>query len=164
MNSATNNDGDLDPIALAFNKYFEALKELKRLGVLPNSKDFTSQLGEWLVATLFDGDKATNGIQKDWDVKIKEKLVQVKTHAKASTTPARWSRVEYGPQANIDELVIIVFSDGYRLKEYYTIPWTNALPLIRRNESGHVIMWNDLGRYKIDLNDLPKQSIISVFK
>ena len=159
----TNDNNETDSLKIAFNNYFEALKSLKRLGVVPNSKDFTSQLGEWLVTTLFDGEKAISGIQKDWDINVNGKLFQVKTHAKATTTSARWTSIKYRPNAIIDELVIIVFSAEYKLKEYYSVPWPDALGHIRQNESGHVIYWDHLIKYKKAIGSLPKQHIISVF-
>ena len=57
-----------DKINNALANYFVALQELRSLGVLPNSKDFTSQLGEWIVEEMFQGKRAENGIQKYWDV------------------------------------------------------------------------------------------------
>lgn len=68
-------------IKLAFQNYFKALNELKSLCVTKNKKDFTSQLGEWLVETLYDGKRSENGIEKYWDIECYLGKVQVKTHA-----------------------------------------------------------------------------------
>ncbi len=69
-------------LKVAFEDYFKALKELNALGVTKNKKDFTSQLGEWLVETLYDGKRSENGIEKYWDIECYLGKVQVKTHAK----------------------------------------------------------------------------------
>jgi hypothetical protein len=45
---------------LALKNYFEALSTLKRLGIVPNKKDFTSQIGEWLVNEIYNGALALN--------------------------------------------------------------------------------------------------------
>jgi hypothetical protein len=65
---------------------FAMLNKLRDEGVLLNKKDFTCQIGEWLAETIFDGKRATNGIQKGWDVEIKGKFIQVKAHAKKQET------------------------------------------------------------------------------
>jgi len=85
---------DLENIKIALDNYFRALSVLKGYGLIPNQKDFTGQLGEWFVSEVYGGTRSTNGIEKDWDVKIGDKLVQVKTHAKAETTTARFSFIK----------------------------------------------------------------------
>ena len=55
--------------------FYNLMADLKDLDVLINKKDFTCQIGEWLVASLYDGERSTNGIQKDWDIKVGEKNV-----------------------------------------------------------------------------------------
>ena len=121
------------------NKYFNSLFELRKLGVAPNNKDFTSQLGEWLVAEIYNGVKAESGIQKDWDIRVGEDLIQVKTHAKSENTNARWSAIKYDIEANISFVVIIVFSSEYKLKEFYKIPWVKCIDLIKRNKDRIVL-------------------------
>jgi hypothetical protein len=152
-----------DEVIEALNKYFNALFRLKELNVAPNSKDFTSQLGEWLIAEIYDGKKAESGIQKDWDIKIGNELVQVKTHAKAETTTARWSALKYNIDANVDLVIIVVFSHEFKLKEFYQVPWVKCIELIKRNKDRDVIMWNDLKDYKVELTSLPKQELVTYF-
>ena len=63
--------------------FLEAYGHLKRLGVVNNKKDFTCQLGEFLVAELFDGKLAESSTQKDWDVQFSNgNRVQIKTQCK----------------------------------------------------------------------------------
>lgn len=144
--------------------YFKALNALKQAGITLNKKDFTSQLGEWLISEIYDGTRAKSNIQKYWDVKVGSKKIQVKTHAKASKTKARWSRIKYDVDAEIDELVIVVFSEEYKLKEFYVVPWIDALKIIVRSEKigKDVIYWNHLSDYKLDLKKLPNQNLISL--
>jgi hypothetical protein len=144
-------------------KYLNSLIELRRLGVTPNSKDFTSQLGEWLVAEIYNGVKAESGIQKDWDIQVGKDFIQVKTHAKSESTNARWSAIKYDIEANINFVIIVVFSSEYKLKEFYKIPWVKCIDLIKRNKDKDVLMWNSLIDYKVQLEDLPNREIINFF-
>lgn len=153
----------IEKLKVAFENYFSALYTLKELGITQNKKDFTSQLGEWLVETLYDGKRAESGIQKYWDIDSSIGKIQVKTHAKSNKTTARWSALKYDMDSEVDFVIIIVFSEDYKLNEFYKIPWTNCLDLIRRNKDRDVLMWNHLNDYKLQLTNLPKQNIISLF-
>jgi len=42
--------------------------------------------------------------------------------SKAKTTTAKWTRKKYKPNANIDFLIIVVFSPKYKLEELFKIP------------------------------------------
>ena len=143
--------------------YLSALRKMRQLNITPNSKDFTSQIGEWLIAQIYDGKRAESGIQKSWDVIVDKKKIQVKTHAKAKTTSARWSYIKFDEEADIDELIIIVFSDDYKLKEFLKVNWSNALPLIKNEKDGDKIYWNHIKEYQVEIYKLPKQEIISLF-
>lgn len=155
---------DYTAIDIAFKNLMSSLAKLRDLRVLTNKKDLTCQIGEWLVAQLYDGERAFSSIQKYWDIKVEEKRLQVKAHAKAATTPARWSPIKYNENAGIDELVIVIFSPDYKLKEFYKLAWQQALPLIRRQKDRDVINWDDLREFKIPFGDLPKQDIVSLFR
>ncbi len=150
-------------ISDALKNYFSALNKLRELKIITNSKDFTSQVGEWLVLQLLGGEKAKSGIQKHWDIVTNGKKIQVKTHAKASTNNARWSAIKYDESAEIDELIIIVFTENYKLLEFYKIPWIIALHKIKRNKDRDVISWDDLSEYKVLIDQLPKQNLINLF-
>ncbi len=61
-----------------------------------------------------------------------DKHLQIKAHAKAPTTTTKWSAIKYNPTAQIDELVIVAFTDDYKLKSFYKIPWNIALGKIKK--------------------------------
>jgi hypothetical protein len=144
-----------DIIVSALKNYFTASLRLRELGITINSKDFTSQLGEWIIEYYFNGKRASSGNQKDWDIKINDKKVQVKTHAKSASTKARWSYIRKDEEAEIDILIIIVLGQNYKLKEFYEVNWFDAFPLIREHKDGPKIFWDDLDEYKIALDKLP---------
>lgn len=153
-------------IEIALKTMMKAMSDLRMFNVLTNQKDFTCQLGEWLVSMLYGGQRAINGIQKDWDIKVGDKYVQVKTHAKADTTTAKWSKIDYKPDAQIDELIIVVFTNNYKLKSFYKIPWHVAHKRkgkTRKGDESNVINWNQIKDYEIKINNLPRQEIITLF-
>jgi len=154
---------DTIELKIALNNYFQSLKRLQEIGITTNKKDFTSQIGEWLIEKIYNGQRAISGIQKYWDIETEFGKIQVKTHSKSKTTKARWSAIKYDIDSNVDFVVIIVFSEDYKLNEYFKIPWENCLNLIRRNKDRDVLMWDHLKDFKIDITNLPNQEIISIF-
>ena len=158
---------DLKNRAQALKAFLEAMKTLRDEEILINKKDFTCQIGEWLVEMLYGGKRATSGIQKGWDVDVNVKHIQVKAHAKAETNSAKFSAVDKDSTEIIDELIIVVFTFDYKLKAFYKVPWKEALPHIKlrgiqkpRNE----INWSSIKEYKIEKENLPHQEIVSLFK
>ena len=151
-------------IKTSLEKHLSSLKELNELNVVTNKKDFTSQIGEWLVAELYNGKRATSGIQKDWDIETEFGYIQVKSHSKSITTSARWSPIKYNINAQINELIIVVFTPDYKLKEFYKVPWKMALSLIKRQKHRDVINWDHLTDYRIEINQIPKQELVELFK
>lgn len=153
---------DYKSIGALLTNYFKAANALKEAGLTRNKKDFTSQTGEWLVSEIYGGTMATSGIQKGWDLMVGDKRIQVKTHSKALTTPARWSVIKHDVNAEIDELIIVVFTEAYTLAEFYVVPWIDALNLIRRQKERDVIHWNHLKSYQLDVCNLPNQPVIEL--
>ncbi|MCK9291498.1 MAG: hypothetical protein WCR58_12005 [Bacteroidales bacterium] len=146
--------------------FFNAMKELREQGILINNKDFTSQIGEWLVEMIFEGKRADSGIQKGWDIDVKGKHIQVKTHAKAETNKSRFSVVNKESAEEIDELIIVVFTSDYKLKSFYKVPWGVASPLIilrGKKSQKNIINWSSIKKYKIAIEELPHQEIVSLF-
>jgi hypothetical protein len=157
----------IDPKIQAIQNYFNALDALYENGVLLNKKDFTGQLGEWLVETIYGGERAKSGNEKGWDIKVEDKYIQVKTHSKAKGNKNRWSALEKETTAKVDELIIVVFTHNYKLAELFKVPWNEAITKVKsrgiikvRNE----LNWNDLKSYSQDINKLPNQKVVSLFR
>jgi hypothetical protein len=143
----------------ALENYFNSLKMLKRAGIVKNNKDFTSQLGEWLASEIYGGKLAESGIQKYWDFEAEREYYQVKTHAKAETTTARWSSIKNDPACTAHYVIIIVFNHEYKLKEFYNIPWGEC----RKNIFHDSVTWNRIKEFLIPLKNLPRQEIVEFF-
>jgi hypothetical protein len=145
--------------------HFQSLQRLRAEGVLVNSKDFTCQIGEWLVAELYGGKRAKTN-QRDWDVEVNGKKIQVKTHAKAATNPAQFSGVRISELNAVDELIIIVFSEDYRLRNFYKVPWEVARKKIqlRTKTLKPELRWSEIKSYRQDISKLPRQDIVHLFK
>jgi hypothetical protein len=153
----------INDLKTALHNYFQSLSRLKELGVVTNKKDFTSQIGEWLVEEVYSGKRADSGIQKYWDIESNIGKIQVKTHSKSKTTTARWSAIKYDVDAEVDFVVIVVFSEDYQLIEFYQVPWKNCLNLIRRNKDRDVLMWDHIKEYEQNISQLKNQEILSIF-
>lgn len=151
----------------ALKRYFDALKSLYDEKILVNKQSFTNQIGEWLVESIFDGKRAENAIQKGWDVKVGDKTIQVKTHSKAETNGARHTAIKKSTLENVDELIIIEFSSAYKIDAIFIIPTEEAIKHIEfknKNPPREQLNWSRIRAFKIDLDSLPKQEIISIFR
>ena len=153
--------------ANAIKEYLKASKKLRELGILKNKHSFTNQVGEWLVETIFEGARATSGIQKAWDIDVNGKKIQVKTHSKDGTNPARFTTIskDIGSE-ELDELVIIVFSSEYKLQEFYKIPWIKALEKIKprgKKSPREELNWSEMEEFRVDITELPHQEIVKIF-
>jgi len=159
-------DITFDKQASALKGFFEALQTLYDVNILTNKKDFTGQLGEWFVATIYNGKRAVSGINKGWDVVVSGKYIQVKTHSKAKTNSATFSAISKNPKGAIDELVIIDFSATYKINAFYQVPWEIAVGFITTRgklQPRDELKWSSIQSYKVDLNKLPRQEVISLF-
>lgn len=156
----------MNDIEKAIKDYIIALQKLNKLGVLKNKKDFTGQIGEWLVANLYDGKRSDNAIQKGWDVDVNGKYIQVKTHSKAVSNDASFTRISYYEKEGIDELIIIVFTFDYKIKHFFIVPWKIAYSLIELRTQKQVpeLKWSLIKDFDMILDKLPKQDIISMFR
>jgi hypothetical protein len=147
-------------IQQAFQNYFSSLNALKVLKVVNNQRDFTCNLGEWLVEIIYNGKRSKIGNQKYWDIETPIGKIQVKTHAKSNNTKARWSKIKYDPNADVDFVVIIVFNEHFKLKEFYQISWSECMKMIKGTNT---LQWNKIKEFKQEIDKLPKPEIINMF-
>ena len=138
----------------AIKDYLNALKRLKELNIITNKRDFTSQFGEWLIAEMYGATLATNGKQQYWDMTLDGTKIQVKSHSKAITTTRKDTDFKYSDDAEIDILIIVIFSDTYKIKEIFEIPFKVAIELKTKQTQEPVIKWNDIPQmYKVDIKE-----------
>lgn len=151
----------------AIENYIIALQQLHTLGILKSKHDFTSQIGEWLVETIYDGIRAESTIQKGWDIDVNGWHIQVKTHAKSEGNNNRFSAIERNETDKIDELIIIEFTSFYKILKFYKVPWSEV---IKHIESKNIksprsrLYWRNLKSFTVKLDDLPKQNVVSIFR
>lgn len=149
-------------IRQAIDQYVSAKEMLRGLNVV-RSERLVSEIGEWFFTALFGGRKADSATQKGWDVSLDEKKIQIKTHAKGENNSARWTEYSYTEGA-CDEVVIIVFTAKFYLKEFYRIPVKHVIDNLKRSKQKTILRWNDLAAFRIDLNSLPRQEIVSLYR
>lgn len=153
---------DYTDVSAKLKNLFHGLHDLRQSGVLVNQKDFTCQIGEWLVAELFDGKRSANSIEQGWDVKVGDKYIQVKAHAKASTNGNRFSSITIPkPAVRVDELVTVIFTNDYRLNTIYRTPWATVLPFFKPKGDKYTVSWSV--QNKVDLRTLKNQSVVRLF-
>ncbi|MBK6834264.1 MAG: hypothetical protein IPG89_08335 [Bacteroidetes bacterium] len=128
----------------AIQNFLSASRKLKELGIINNKRDFTSQLGEWLISEMYGATLADNGKQQDWDMQLDGKFIQVKTHSKANTTSRSETDFKYSDNAKIDVFIIVVFTEDYILKEIFEIPWKLAIQLKTKDTKTPVITWSKI--------------------
>jgi len=153
---------DYGVIRVALQNLVAAMAVLRQSKVLNSKKDLNGEFGEWFVKTMFEGEYAPIN-QRYWDIKIGDKKIQVKTHAKGSANNNRFSRAKFHDTDETDELITIVFTYDYKLKHVYCNPWSAAREMIRRNKGGDVIYWGWQSDHEIPLKDLPNQALVAVF-
>jgi len=137
----------------AIENFLQCLQKLNELKIFNSQRDFTSQLGEWLIAEMYNAELAESGKQKDWDMKVGQTKIQVKTHSKAKTTKRANTDFKYDENANINIFIIVVFTDGYKLKTIYVLPWKVALKLKTTHTKDPVITWSQIpNEYIVDLD------------
>ncbi len=148
-------------------KYVEVLAALREDGILTDKKDFTCQIGEWLVEQLYNGKRAASTIQKGWDIKVGDEFWQVKTHSKNEGNSSRFTAIKSDPGIQVDVLIIIVFTYDYKLKEFYKVPWAVAQKLIERRGGlvqKEVLRWKEIEKYRVDTGELPRQEVVGLFR
>jgi hypothetical protein len=152
-------------IQVALADFLKAWIKLKALGIVNNKKDFTSQLGEFIVANFYEGRVALNSIQKYWDVELNDgNKIQVKTHAKATTNKNQWTAVPYLADARIDLFVIVVFTEDYKLKHFFSVPWSRLFELSVQDITRRLVRWNRLTEFdKISDSKFKNHDLIKLF-
>lgn len=146
--------------------YIKAMKILREEQILLNKKDFTGQIGEWLVEQIYEGKRSNNGIQKGWDILIGNLKIQVKTHSKAISNKAKFTQLNLDTCTEADEIIIIVFTEDYKLRAFYKFPICIAIKHSKvrgKKRPKTEINWSSLEEFRIEPSKLPKQEIIGLF-
>jgi hypothetical protein len=157
----------MDNKIIAIKIYLDALQKLHDEKILINRHSFTNQIGEWLVETIYDGQRAKSGIQAGWDVQANGKNIQVKTHSKATSNDSNFTAISSESKTRIDELIIINFSPEYKILEFYKIPWIEAIQHIKfsgKKNPREELNWSQIKLFRVDISTLPRQDIITFFK
>jgi hypothetical protein len=144
----------------ALNQIVSAKQILRNLKVI-RSERFTGELGEWFVGEMYNALPAASTSQKGWDLMLGDRRIQVKTHAKGDGNNARWTELGKYTEEDFDELIIVVFTKEFSLKELYKVPVKDAISHVKGKQ--RVIGWNDISRFKIKLKNLPKQDLVKLF-
>lgn len=156
-----NPDAEQFQIRAAIDNLVCAKERLSALRVI-RSERLVGEIGEWLFTAIYGGTRATSSSQKGWDVKLDEKRVQVKTHAKGDKNNARWTELNYDNNA-FDEIAILVFTRTFHLKEFYRAPSVTVMQRAENSGKQKIVKWDKLKDCRIDLDKLPHQEIVALY-
>ena len=115
---------------------------LNDMGVVRTQK-ITDDFGEWLAEQLFNGKRAEKVNQQGWDIVTSEGYYQVKTHRKAESTPAKWSKIK-----TLDYSVkIFQLNPNYTIKNIYSISNEKLLNnyhngKLKKKGNEYTLYWN----------------------
>lgn len=123
------------------------MEKLRRLRVIRSQK-VVGDLGEWVVAQVFDGELATSKGNRNWDILAEGERIQVKAHAKAPDNSTRWTGFPKAPRG-YDAMVVVVFSPAFRVLELYKVPAEDVGRLLRTSGNKLRLHWDDLGAWRV---------------
>ena len=149
-------------IRRALDDLVEAKRKLRECGVL-RSERFVGEIGEWFVKSILEAKRAETSSQKGWDLLLDGKKIQVKTHAKGDDNNARWTEIKYDKEA-FDELIVVIFTKEFHLKEFYRIPINIVMQRIVPSGKQKIIKWDDLNDHQVQIDNLPHQEITALFR
>ncbi len=158
----TNANENYLKIREALNDLAEAKQRLSDLNVI-RSERLVGEIGEWFFTAIYGGKRAISSSQKGWDIELDDKKIQIKTHAKGDKNNARWTEIDEEKVKEFEELVIIVFTKEFYLKEFYKIQKEAIGNLLEQSGKIKVLKWEKLSHHKIELECLPNQKIIKIF-
>jgi hypothetical protein len=133
----------------------QAVRKLRELGVF-RSRCFTGDLGEWYVATLYEGELPRNQTQKGWDVRLPPtgQRLQVRTQSFDPQNPWNYFEVNL---ALFDRLILVVLTDDFTIKALYDVPSAELKPPLLRvgKEQRPMFRFSDLEPWRTDVSCLP---------
>ena len=139
-------------------KIYDAKNALRKLDVI-RSERFTGELDEWMAETACKGARAKTRTQKGWDVKVvdgsRQRLLQVKAHAKGHENKARRTALYPESLELFDRLIIIVMSEDYCIQQWFEIPRRDVRDWWTQSGEGWLIKWDEVSAFETNWIDLP---------
>jgi hypothetical protein len=135
----------------------DAFSVLRRCGVIRSTR-LVGDLGEWYVATLYDGVISQSQAQKGWDIleKSSGQKLQVKTQTFDSKN--QWNYLTTSPDF-FDRLIIVLLTDTFLVRDMYDIPSIEVGQIICiGKEKKPRYRFKDLSPWRVDISTLPGHS------
>jgi len=114
---------DLDRVVNSLRKINSGEVELRELGILRDSKELTTHLGEWIGEKLLNAERAKSSSQKGWDlITPSGERIQVRTERKDKNNPFRDSfSVAENELSLADSFLFISFDTDRSVRHIYYI-------------------------------------------
>jgi hypothetical protein len=137
----------------------KALCRLRDLRVI-RSRRFTGDLGEWYVATLYEGQQAISQTQKGWDVFTVTPSHRLQVKAQTFDRQNQWNYLETD-STPFDRLVVVILTDCLTIKTLYDVPSADLVRVLRTGkEDKPIYHFSDLEPWRTDVSTLPGYLLI----
>jgi hypothetical protein len=125
----------------ALNLIRRAKQILKAQDVIRHEKAIHCELAEWVIEKYLDGNRATLGNQKGWDIELNDGIrIQVKSHAKARTNLSNWTTLSKHSEG-VSEIFVVVFTADYFIMQIFQINVDEAYRMCNKKRE---ITWKRL--------------------
>lgn len=132
----------------------EALRVLRGAGIIRSTR-FVGDIGEWYVATLYDGELSSNQAQKGWDVLERSTGARLQVKTQTFDPKNQWNYLTSAPEL-FDRLIVVILTQTFNIRDLYDIPSEKVRDVVRiGKENRPIYRFNDLAPWRVQINVLP---------
>ncbi|MDP3841839.1 MAG: hypothetical protein Q8Q81_04485 [Oxalobacteraceae bacterium] len=132
----------------------EALSVLRASGVIRSTR-FVGDIGEWYVATLYDGELPLSQVQKGWDVLERSTGARLQVKTQTFDPKNQWNYLTTRPEF-FDRLLVVLLTGTLTVRDLYDIPSEDIQKLVRvGKENKPIYRFKDLEPWRVQTSSLP---------
>lgn len=132
----------------------EALSVLRGAGIIRSTR-FVGDIGEWYVASLYEGDLSSSQAQKGWDVLERSTGAKLQVKTQTFDPKNQWNYLTTEPD-NFDRLIVVILTQTFNIQALYDIPSEDVKRVVRTGKERKLIYrFNDLVPWRVQINTLP---------
>jgi len=132
----------------------EAFAVLRQSGVIRSTR-LVGDLGEWYVATLYDGELPESQVQKGWDVLERSTGSRLQVKTQTFDPKNQWNYLTTKPEL-FDRLLVVLLTSSFTIRDLYDVPSADVQQLVRiGKENKPIYRFKDLEPWRVKLTNLP---------
>lgn len=132
----------------------EALRVLRGAGIIRSTR-FVGDIGEWYVATLYDGELSASQAQKGWDVLERSTGARLQVKTQTFDVKNQWNYLTTAPD-QFDRLIVVLLTQTFGVRDLYDIPSEDIRHVMRiGKENKPIYRFSDLVSWRVQINSLP---------